>query len=74
MLAKLFILIIQAYRLIISPWFPASCRFTPNCSAYAQQAIARHGAWRGGGLTVRRLLKCHPWGPAGFDPVPEKRE
>ena len=74
MLAKVCVMLIQAYRLIISPWLPASCRFTPSCSVYAQQAIARHGVWHGGGLTLRRLLKCHPWGPAGFDPVPEKRE
>ncbi len=74
MFAKLCLIAIHAYRFIISPWFPSSCRFTPSCSTYALQAITRHGVWRGGGLTLRRLLRCHPWGPAGFDPVPEKWE
>ena len=74
MLVKFCVLAIQAYRLILSPWLPATCRFTPSCSVYAQQAIALHGVWRGGRLTLRRLLRCHPWGPTGFDPVPDKRD
>ena len=74
MIAKGLVILIQAYRLIISPWFPAACRFRPTCSAYAIQALARHGVWRGGGLALKRLLKCHPWGASGYDPVPDKRE
>ena len=74
MFATCCVMLIKAYRLIISPWFPATCRFTPTCSTYAMQAIGRHGVWRGGGLALKRLLKCHPWGASGFDPVPEKPE
>jgi putative membrane protein insertion efficiency factor len=62
--------IILAYRYLISPLFPATCRFQPTCSAYALEAVRRHGVWRGGVLMVRRLLKCHPWGRWGYDPVP----
>lgn len=52
---------------------PSSCRFDPGCSAYAEEAVRRHGAFRGFGLAVRRIARCHPWGGAGFDPVPETR-
>ncbi|MFI7435304.1 membrane protein insertion efficiency factor YidD [Micromonospora haikouensis] len=62
---------IVAYRRWISPALPARCRFYPSCSAYALEAVARHGAIRGAGLTVRRLLRCHPFHPGGHDPVPE---
>ncbi|MFC8850172.1 MULTISPECIES: membrane protein insertion efficiency factor YidD [unclassified Micromonospora] len=62
---------IIAYRRWISPALPARCRFYPSCSAYALEAVARHGAIRGVGLTVRRLLRCHPFHPGGHDPVPE---
>ncbi|MCM0675024.1 membrane protein insertion efficiency factor YidD [Micromonospora phytophila] len=62
---------IVAYRRWISPALPARCRFYPSCSAYALEAVARHGAFRGTGLTVRRLLRCHPFHPGGHDPVPE---
>ena len=58
------------YRASISPMFPQSCRFTPTCSQYALEALRRHGAIRGTWLTVRRLLRCHPWGGSGYDPVP----
>ena len=60
-----------AYRRWISPALPARCRFYPSCSAYALEAIARHGAIRGAVLAVRRLLRCHPFHPGGYDPVPE---
>ncbi|MEU5908074.1 membrane protein insertion efficiency factor YidD [Micromonospora sp. NPDC000316] len=62
---------IIAYRRWISPALPARCRFYPSCSAYAQEAVARHGALRGAALAVRRLLRCHPFHPGGHDPVPE---
>ena len=52
---------------------PSPCRFTPSCSAYALDAIENHGAARGVGLALRRLLRCHPWGGHGWDPVPERR-
>jgi putative membrane protein insertion efficiency factor len=66
--------LILAYRWGISLLLPASCRFRPTCSEYALDAIASHGALRGTVLTVRRLLRCHPWGESGFDPVPEPRK
>jgi putative membrane protein insertion efficiency factor len=62
---------IIAYRRWISPALPARCRFYPSCSAYGLEAIARHGALYGSWLTVRRLLRCHPFHPGGYDPVPE---
>jgi len=63
---------IRIYRRWISPILPGSCRFAPTCSTYAHQALERHGAWRGALLTARRLLRCHPFHPGGYDPVPEK--
>lgn len=62
---------IVAYRRWISPALPARCRFYPSCSAYALEAVGRHGASRGLLLSVRRLLRCHPFHPGGYDPVPE---
>ncbi|MEM9050172.1 MAG: membrane protein insertion efficiency factor YidD [Pseudomonadota bacterium] len=64
---------IRAYRLILSPWVGMHCRYHPTCSAYALEALARHGAWRGGWLALRRILRCHPWGGAGVDAVPPAR-
>jgi putative membrane protein insertion efficiency factor len=64
---------ISAYRLLLSPFLGANCRFYPTCSAYAAEAIETHGALRGAWLAVRRILKCHPWHPGGFDPVPTPR-
>lgn len=68
--ARILILPIRAYQRFISPALPPACRFTPTCSAYAVEAIARHGALKGGWLAVRRLARCHPWHPGGDDPVP----
>jgi uncharacterized protein len=64
---------IGAYRLLLSPFLGANCRFYPSCSAYAAEAIERHGALRGTALAVKRILKCHPWHPGGVDPVPRAR-
>jgi putative membrane protein insertion efficiency factor len=61
---------IRFYRRWISPALPPACRFTPTCSAYALEALERHGALRGGWLALRRLARCHPWHPGGDDPVP----
>jgi uncharacterized protein len=65
--------LIGAYQLLISPLLLPSCRFEPSCSHYAQEAIATHGVVRGLYLAARRLLRCHPWGGSGFDPVPPAR-
>jgi len=70
-LAHLFALPVRGYRLLFSPWVGHSCRFHPSCSAYALEALSRHGALRGGWLTLRRLGRCHPWGPSGIDNVPD---
>jgi uncharacterized protein len=62
--------LIHLYRKVISPLKPPSCRFYPTCSAYALEAIRKYGALKGGSLAVRRILRCHPLNPGGFDPVP----
>jgi putative membrane protein insertion efficiency factor len=75
-LARLLILGVRGYQLVLSPALHAlggpgcGCRFTPSCSHYALQALATHGALRGSALSARRLLRCQPWGPSGADPVP----
>lgn len=61
---------IRAYRLLLSPWVGHSCRFQPTCSVYAIEALETHGPLRGLWLTVRRLVRCNPWGGSGYDPVP----
>ena len=65
------ILLLKAYRLIISPLYGQVCRFFPSCSAYALEAVTVHGAVRGSYLAVRRLARCHPWNSGGLDPVPD---
>ena len=65
-----FIALVRFYQVCISPFKPPSCRFTPTCSQYAIEALRKHGPIRGLYLTVRRLLRCHPWGGSGYDPVP----
>ncbi|MFI2742637.1 membrane protein insertion efficiency factor YidD [Zhouia sp. PK063] len=65
-----FIGLIRFYQLFISPLTPASCRFSPTCSTYGLQALKKHGLFKGGWLTIKRISKCHPWGGSGYDPVP----
>lgn len=62
---------IRLYQLTLSPIFGGACRFDPSCSEYALQALDRHGAWKGLQLAGARLLRCHPFGSAGYDPVPD---
>jgi hypothetical protein len=64
--------LVQAYRLLLKAWIGNACRFEPSCSAYALQALERHGAAKGSLLTAKRLLRCHPYCQGGHDPVPEK--
>lgn len=61
---------IYAYRSVISPLFPPTCRFAPTCSQYAIEAISKYGPFRGFLLAIKRICRCHPWGGSGFDPVP----
>jgi putative membrane protein insertion efficiency factor len=66
--------LIQLYRWFVSPLLGPNCRFYPTCSCYAQQALARHGVVRGSWLAARRICRCHPWNPGGYDPVPDGPE
>lgn len=63
--------LIRGYQLLLSPVLPACCRFSPSCSHYALEAVARFGPGRGGWLALKRLARCHPWSDGGEDPVPE---
>lgn len=67
----LFIFLIKCYRLLISPLFGQSCRFHPSCSEYAMEAVETHGPLRGVWLSLRRILRCHPFNAGGYDPVPK---
>ena len=69
-LKGILIALIQFYRHVISPMFPPCCRFVPTCSAYALEAVRRYGPFKGGWLAIRRILRCHPFNPGGYDPVP----
>lgn len=73
MTAKLLVLLIRGYQLVLSPFLGGACRFLPSCSTYAIQAVEVHGACRGSILAARRLARCHPLGRAGIDPVPAPR-
>lgn len=68
--ARLLILLVRSYQLMISPLLGPRCRFTPSCSCYAIDAIRLHGPWRGTWLAARRIGRCHPLHPGGYDPVP----
>ncbi len=69
-LAQIAALPVRAYRLIFSPWVGHNCRYQPTCSAYALEALEKHGGIKGSLLTLRRIGRCHPWGSSGYDPVP----
>ncbi|QGX98601.1 membrane protein insertion efficiency factor YidD [Roseovarius faecimaris] len=70
-LAFLLSLPVRFYRAVFSPWVGHNCRYQPTCSAYAMEALQKHGGIKGGWLAARRILRCHPWGQSGYDPVPE---
>lgn len=72
MIARTLIAIVRLYQSLLSPLLGPRCRFYPSCSHYAVEALQRHGAIRGSGLALRRIVRCHPLNPGGIDPVPEK--
>jgi len=72
-MARLLILLVRIYQRTISALLPPRCRFHPSCSCYAIEAVERFGAVRGSWLTLKRLIRCHPLNPGGFDPVPDHR-
>ena len=63
--------LVWIYRYAISPLIGANCRYQPTCSAYAEEALRKHGVFKGGWLALKRIGRCHPWGDSGYDPVPE---
>lgn len=71
---KILLFIIATYRYLISPWLGQHCRFHPSCSVYAQEAITQYGALQGSWLSIKRLARCHPFHPGGYDPVPAKKK
>jgi len=70
---RLLIALVRGYRLLLSPWLGSGCRFEPTCSLYALAALEKHGAAAGSYLTLRRLMRCHPWCEGGSDPVPHDK-
>jgi putative membrane protein insertion efficiency factor len=73
LLARLVLALLRGYKILLSPLFTGSCRFSPSCSDYMAEAIRTHGPWTGVWLGIRRLARCHPFGGHGFDPVPTRR-
>ena len=69
-----FVLLVKFYQVAISPFFPASCRYSPTCSNYTLEALEKHGPFKGGWLAVKRIFSCHPRGGQGYDPVPDKKK
>ncbi len=65
-----FVFLVRIYQRLISPLFPASCRYAPTCSHYTIEALQKHGLFKGGWLAVKRIASCNPWGGSGYDPVP----
>lgn len=65
-----FVLLVKFYQYAISPYTPASCRYSPTCSHYTLEALQKHGLFKGGWLAIKRIFSCHPWGGKGYDPVP----
>ena len=70
MVQWLLIALVRGYQLVLSPLLPAACRYYPSCSAYAVEALEKHGAWRGSWLAMKRVARCHPFRAGGYDPVP----
>ncbi len=68
-MSKLILWLIRAYQKVISPWTPKTCRFHPTCSEYSYQAVKKYGALKGGFKSVKRISKCHPFNPGGYDPL-----
>lgn len=66
---QIVIFIVRAYRLILSPYLPPSCRYRPTCSQYAEEALSKYGLFKGGMLALKRISQCHPWGGHGYDPL-----
>ena len=69
-MARLLLILLAVYRIALSPFLGRNCRFFPSCSDYASEAVTRYGAAKGAWLSVKRITRCHPWHPGGFDPVP----
>ncbi len=67
---QLLILVFRGYQLLISPMLPNACRYAPTCSEYGIQAVRKYGAFKGGWMAIKRILRCHPWGGHGYDPLP----
>jgi len=72
-LAVPFIWFVRFYQAAISPYTPASCRYSPTCSSYTIEALQKHGVFKGGLMALKRIFSCHPWGGSGYDPVPENK-
>ena len=66
---QIVIFLVRAYRLLLSPYLPPSCRYLPTCSQYAEEALDKYGALKGGMIALKRISRCHPWGGNGYDPL-----
>lgn len=66
---QIVIFVVRAYRLLLSPYLPPSCRYQPTCSQYAEEALDKYGALKGGVIALKRISRCHPWGGSGYDPL-----
>lgn len=68
---RVLVIMIRGYQIVLRPLLPPACRYTPSCSEYFIQALEKKGLWKGSLLGIRRILRCHPWGGSGYDPVPD---